>query len=263
MKRFSETEKWDDPWFQELAPPAKLLFLFIIDRCNNAGFLEVNEAGILHHTRMDPRALPGAWRDCSKGIIVRDGWAWVRRFLRHQKNDKLNPLNPAHRQILTLLSDQSKRFAEVPQFGDFIAPYKGLLSPIGTGNGNGSGGGRGAGEGDPPPIPPSDPPRRPRWYPEVLRNPEFERLFTEWEDHKRSQGYPITVTARPHVLGRLAAAGPGVACAVLERSLAESASKLLWDEPRATHSSRQSKPPRTANPHQPTLEELELERLKQ
>lgn len=229
MKRFSETEKWDDPWFQGLPPPAKLLFLFIIDRCNNAGFMEINESGIIHHTKLDPKALEPAWQALTKGVIVREGWAWVRRFLRHQKNDNLNPLNPAHRQILTLLSDQSKRFVGVAQFDELVAPYKGLNSPIGTGNGIGKGEGRGAGEGDPPP----NPKRRARWFPEELRgNAEFIRLFTEWEDHKLAQGYPITVTARPHVLGRLAAAGPGAACAVLERSLAESASKLLWDEPR-------------------------------
>lgn len=259
MKRFSETEKWDDPWFQDLQPPAKLLFLFIIDRCNNAGFLEVNEGGIIHHTKMEPRALEAAWKSLTKGIIVREGWAWVRRFLRHQKNENLNPLNPAHRQILTLLSDQSKRFVGVPQFDEFIAPYKGLISPIGKGTGNGIGGGRGAGEG----YPPADPKRRARWFPETLRdNTEFVRLFTEWEDHKLAQGYPITVTARPHVLGRLAAAGPGIACAVLERSLEESSSKLLWEEPRHNGSAR-AKSQKPNNPHRQTLEEQALERLKQ
>lgn len=226
MKRFSETEKWDDPWFMELQPPAKLLFLYIIDRCNNAGFLELSHSTILHHTKMDERAITGAWKALERGVFVRDGWAWVRRFLRHQKNDTLNPENPAHKQIISLLRDQSTRFAGVPPFDEFIAPYKGLYSPIGTGLVKVKVPEGGAGE--------TDPPRRARWFPESLRgNEEFVRLFTEWEDHKRGQGYPITDTARPHVLGRLATAGIGTACAVLERSLAESSSKLLWDEPRA------------------------------
>ena len=79
--------------------------------------------------------------------------------------------------------------------------------------------------------PPAAEPRRAGWFPESLRgNEEFIRLFREWEDHKRGQGYPITPTARPHVLQKLAAAGPGKACAALERSLAESASILFMDD---------------------------------
>jgi len=228
VKRFSETEKWDDPWFLELPPPAKLLFLYIIDRCNNAGFLELSPSTIKHHTKMEDKAIQGAWKALERGIIVHDGWAWVRRFLRHQKNETLNPENPAHKQIITLLRDQSTRFQGVSQFDDFIAPYKGLLSPIGTGQVKEK-----VPDKEGVPGEPSPPPRRAEWFPEALRgNGEFIRLFREWEDHKRGQGYPITPTARPHVLGRFAAAGPGVSCAVLERSLADSATKLMWDEPK-------------------------------
>ena len=37
MKRFTETEKWRDPWFRKLSAGAKLAFLYIIDNCDNAG----------------------------------------------------------------------------------------------------------------------------------------------------------------------------------------------------------------------------------
>ena len=41
-KRFSETDKWHDEWFSELKPFHKLIFLFLVDRCDNAGFFEIN-----------------------------------------------------------------------------------------------------------------------------------------------------------------------------------------------------------------------------
>lgn len=37
MKRFTATEKWDDQWFRKLSTPAKLLWLYLWDKCDNAG----------------------------------------------------------------------------------------------------------------------------------------------------------------------------------------------------------------------------------
>lgn len=42
VKRFTATEKWDDPWFWELSPAAKLLWQFLCDHCDHAGIIEVN-----------------------------------------------------------------------------------------------------------------------------------------------------------------------------------------------------------------------------
>lgn len=37
MKRFTETEKWKDPWFRKLSAGAKLAFFYIVENCDNAG----------------------------------------------------------------------------------------------------------------------------------------------------------------------------------------------------------------------------------
>jgi len=42
MKRFTQTTKWDDPWFWELSPKAKLLWVFICDHCDYAGIIEIS-----------------------------------------------------------------------------------------------------------------------------------------------------------------------------------------------------------------------------
>ena len=142
MKRFTETQKWDDPWFREIHGSHKLVFLYILDRCNNAGFWEVDLSALAFHTKLEEKHFEGAFKALERGLQGASGWVWVRNFLRHQKNDCLNAANPAHRQIIALLRDQSERFPDSKSFLPKGAS-KGLPSPIGTGKGKGKGNGNG------------------------------------------------------------------------------------------------------------------------
>ena len=141
MKRFTETQKWDDPWFREIHGSHKLVFLYILDRCNNAGFWEVDLSALAFHTKLDPKHFEGAFKALERGLQGASGWVWVRNFLRHQKNDDLNPANPAHRQIIALLKDQAERFPDSKSLFPKGAS-KGLTSPIGIGKGKGKGNGK-------------------------------------------------------------------------------------------------------------------------
>jgi len=43
MKRFTETLKWQDPWFRRLSSNAKMLWLYIIDHADHIGLVEIDE----------------------------------------------------------------------------------------------------------------------------------------------------------------------------------------------------------------------------
>lgn len=42
MKRFTETLKWQDPWFRRLSANAKMLWLYILDHADHIGLVEVD-----------------------------------------------------------------------------------------------------------------------------------------------------------------------------------------------------------------------------
>jgi hypothetical protein len=49
VKRFTDADKWDDPWFRRLSWQAKLAYLYILDNCDSAGVWEPDYAAADFH----------------------------------------------------------------------------------------------------------------------------------------------------------------------------------------------------------------------
>lgn len=139
--RFTKTEKWDDPWFRGLSTDAKVLFLYLCDKCDCAGFWEVDQEAAEFHTKL--RGYKGAWKELSKSISVSSDkrFVWLKNFLRHQKNYPLNPKNLAHPAIIRRLTEMCKIFPELKSF--VKGGIKGDSSPVGIGKGRGNSKGKG------------------------------------------------------------------------------------------------------------------------
>lgn len=102
-KRFTETEKWHDPWFRKLPPKYKCFWNYICDTCNNAGIWTVDFelAEILIGDKIDLEDIKRYFQDQIRPI--REGKYWmVRDFVRFQYGSLSKDSKP-HQQVLSLL----------------------------------------------------------------------------------------------------------------------------------------------------------------
>lgn len=151
MAVFTVSVKWNDEWFSNLKPLEKLVFLYLTDRCDNAGFFEINkrvDAFLIGISEDDFIGLLKTVRKCY--VASKDGKkVWLKNFLKHQRNFPLNPENNSHKQIINIIMVNKENFEY-----DFniLGANEGLFSPTGkvivnNSNSKGKVKGRGAGEG--------------------------------------------------------------------------------------------------------------------
>lgn len=143
--RFTNTDKWSDAWFAELEPLEKLLFNYLCDNCDIAGFIELTERKFAFEIGCDSRGLQGALKGLAKGLTYSEtgDCIYINNFLKHQKNLPLNEKNKAHIGIMKRFELYSNKF-DIQDINQFIqGASKGLPSPSGIGIGKGSGIGEG------------------------------------------------------------------------------------------------------------------------
>jgi hypothetical protein len=110
MKRFTETEKWRDPWFRKLSVQAKLLFLWLVDNCDKAGVIDFDiEAAsfqIGEPIKMDHLVeLQGRWEKLPNGKIR------LLKFITFQYG-KLSKTCPPHARIFEALDSHGLSYPD-------------------------------------------------------------------------------------------------------------------------------------------------------
>ena len=184
--RYTNTEKWDDNWFSSLKQVEMLLFMYLCDNCDIAGFAEVNFKRWAVDLNSSPGIIKEALKGLQRGIIIsQDNDAvYLRNFLKHQKNLPLNTNNKAHVGIIRRFDLYMYKFniQDINEFieSSMIAPSKGLQRGTGNGNGNGIGIGNGIkggmGEKDDPDV----------ITPEV--DEDFYLFDNFWDDYDKKVG---------------------------------------------------------------------------
>jgi len=129
--RNTKTDKWRDAWFLELSSDAKLLFIYLTENCDIAGFIEISYKIWSFETGLNLIELKEALELISEKIIYSADlkYLFIPKFILHQNNYPLNLENNAHKAIYKKL----EYFSDIFDLQDFkkniLGGTKGLASP--------------------------------------------------------------------------------------------------------------------------------------
>lgn len=111
--RFCNTSKWhDDIWFIDLSSNEKLMFIYLCDNCDCAGFLELSLRRLSFDLGFTPEEIKDCLRNLKKAYILSTDKRvlFLKNFLKHQKNLPLNKANQSHKGILKRFENYKNRF---------------------------------------------------------------------------------------------------------------------------------------------------------
>jgi hypothetical protein len=159
--RWTNTEKWKDNNFQKWSSEAKLLYQFICDNCDFAGFwqkdlkiashytgIPMEDGGLLESQKN--RGIETAFDELLDRFLIYENTIWVINFLYQQKNLPLDPENNAHKGIFKIIASHKsfgklvlKEIKKQIKIRGLLGADKPQGSPIGKGKGKGKEGGVG------------------------------------------------------------------------------------------------------------------------
>ena len=110
MKRSTNVDKWKDSWFIRLEPFDKLVFLYVVDNCDEAGFCELDSKLMSHVIGMTPKQIVNSVvniKKCYVSLLDKEGKLmpkiWIKNFLFHQDTLPLDANNQDHKNIKLIL----------------------------------------------------------------------------------------------------------------------------------------------------------------
>jgi len=87
MKRFTETTKWDDPWFLDLSSDTKLFWLYLCDKCDNAGVIDIHERKAAFEMGCDS-PIDNMLRELGNRVTTLDSGKYhIKGFVKYQFGD--------------------------------------------------------------------------------------------------------------------------------------------------------------------------------
>jgi len=107
--RFTDSRKWDDPWFRKLPCKYKAFFIFLLDKCNHAGIWKVDFESAEFH--IGENMVKSEVLEVMNGRIVELKEKWfIPKFINFQYQvngpEDLNPNNRVHKSVIDLLTKE-------------------------------------------------------------------------------------------------------------------------------------------------------------
>lgn len=117
-KRFTDTEKFNDPWYRRLTLLEKVIWEYLLAECNHAGIFEKFDIELMSFKIGEPLTLKNLDFLKNRIIFLNDETIFIRKFITFQYG-ALNPRNKVHASVLKELEKWKIQ-----------APYKDLVRPL-------------------------------------------------------------------------------------------------------------------------------------
>jgi hypothetical protein len=106
--RFTDSRKWDDPWFRKLPCKYKSFFIFLIDKCNHAGIWKIDFESAEFHIgeKLSTEEVIGFMN--GRIVQLKDKW-FIPKFIEFQYQvsiQDLNPSNRVHKSVIDILTKE-------------------------------------------------------------------------------------------------------------------------------------------------------------
>ena len=105
-KRFIDTGLFDDSWFMDLSKDAKLLWIYLITKCNHAGIIEFNSK--LWQFQTGIKSIDTVIKQLSNRLVsVKEQYFFIPKFLYYQYPNFPNSNVKAQKSAINILKSFS------------------------------------------------------------------------------------------------------------------------------------------------------------
>lgn len=111
--RYVDTDRWKKKWFRKMPAGRKLVYMYIFENCDLAGFYEIDEAVMVLQIGLTASQIQGAIKDLAstlEGPCDDSELFWLVDYIKDQRNYPLNPGNRAHASIIRLLESNEHHY---------------------------------------------------------------------------------------------------------------------------------------------------------
>jgi hypothetical protein len=114
--RQTHTEKWDDLWFKRRTSIEKLLFIYLCDKCDIAGFWEIDLEGAAQALKCNIETVEMAFNNIDKAYFKNERFLVLKTFIYYQGNLPLNQNNNCHKGILRRLGQHPDLWERIKEY---------------------------------------------------------------------------------------------------------------------------------------------------
>jgi len=130
-KRFTDTDKWKDSWFENLSTEGKLFFFYYVDNCDHAGIWKGSFKHFNFVTNLNYSEERMISEFSAKIVKSRNNYYFMPNFIRFQYG-ALSPSNNAHKGVINSLKYNNLLSMYLDnndlQTSPYVAPIEGHYS---------------------------------------------------------------------------------------------------------------------------------------